>query len=285
MNSEQSLNYCKIAELINYLNKRLKTQTSLFEISENTNLSTSNFERLLAEWAGISPEKFQQYISIDYARKLLRNEKTSLFENAFETKPSIENRLHKQFITLERMTTPAYKGESIDLKINYSFADSCFGTLIIASTHKGICYIAFENDEIKAVELLKSYYLNAHFQEQVDIFQQNALLIFNKDNSQIEEVKLHIRATDFQFKVWENLLDIPMGKLATYGEIALKVGNSKASRAVGTAIGCNPVAFLIPCHRVIQSTGNLGGYMWGTTRKTAIIAWEAAKMETENMII
>lgn len=137
--------------------------------------------------------------------------------------------------------------------------------------------MAFEDDETKALNALKQHFSNAYFQQKLDLIQQHALFIFQNDWSKLGDIKLHLKGTDFQLKVWETLLKIPMGQLSTYGHIASKIGHAKASRAVGTAIGSNPVAYLIPCHRVIQSSGNIGGYMWGNTRKTAIIGWEAAK--------
>lgn len=140
--------------------------------------------------------------------------------------------------------------------------------------------MAFEDDEETAFQNLKAKFPNASFQRKLDLMQQNALFIFQNHWSKLSEIKLHLKGTDFQLKVWESLLKIPMGKLSTYGNIADEIGNPKSSRAVGTAIGNNPVAFLIPCHRVIQSSGNIGGYMWGNTRKTAIIGWESAKINS-----
>lgn len=141
--------------------------------------------------------------------------------------------------------------------------------------------MAFEDHEEKALNDLKNKFPNAAFQRKLDLIQQNALFIFQTDWSRLPEIKLHLKGTDFQLKVWESLLRIPMGKLSTYRTIARQIGQPNASRAVGTAIGSNPVAFLIPCHRVIQSSGAFGGYMWGNTRKTAIIGWEGAKANTE----
>ena len=137
--------------------------------------------------------------------------------------------------------------------------------------------MAFKGIGTDSFEHLKTKFPNAEYKQKVDLIQQNALYIFTHDWSKLSSVKLHLKGTDFQLKVWETLLKIPMGQLSTYGDIAQNINHPKASRAVGTAIGSNPVAFLIPCHRVIQSTGAIGGYMWGTTRKSAIIGWEAAK--------
>ena len=138
--------------------------------------------------------------------------------------------------------------------------------------------MAFADDESLSFSTLQQHFPNAHFKQMVDLIQQNALYIFTHDWTKLNQIKLHLKGTDFQLKVWETLLKIPMGQLTTYGTIADKIEKPTASRAVGTAIGSNPVAFLIPCHRVIQSSGNFGGYMWGNTRKTAIIGWEGTKL-------
>ena len=141
--------------------------------------------------------------------------------------------------------------------------------------------MAFSEDEISGFSTLQSHFPNADFEQITDLIQQNALHVFQYDMDKIDRIKLHLKGTDFQLKVWETMLKIPKGQLSTYGNIAHKIEKPNASRAVGTAIGSNPVAFLIPCHRVIQASGNLGGYMWGNTRKTAIIGWEAAQMDAK----
>ncbi len=181
-------------------------------------------------------------------------------------------------VNIETMTPAEYKTGGQNLSINYSFTLTNFGNIIIASTTKGVCYIAFIDDENEGLVALKNQFANAIFVQKIDAFQQNALLIFTTDWSNINNIKLHVKATNFQLKVWQVLLKIPLGKLNTYGNIANEIDSPKASRAVGTAIGSNPIAFLIPCHRVIQSNGGLGGYMWGIARKQAIIGWEAAQI-------
>lgn len=204
-------------------------------------------------------------------------ENQSLFDTALETGLSGTSRLHDLFVNIEGMTPGEYKNGGENLHINYSFAESPFGNIIVASTTKGICHIAFYDDENIALANLQRQFPAAQYQQILDKEQQNALYIFSHDWSKLHQIKLHLKGTDFQLKVWEALLKIPMGKLATYGNIAEQLQNPNASRAVGTAIGDNPVAFLIPCHRVIQSSGALGGYHWGVNRKTAMIGWEAAK--------
>ncbi|MGG8495267.1 bifunctional helix-turn-helix domain-containing protein/methylated-DNA--[protein]-cysteine S-methyltransferase [Tenacibaculum sp. TC6] len=277
MEAQNQINYHRIADAIEYIKTNFKSQPSLDEVAEKVHISPAHFQRMFIDWAGISPKKFLQFISVEHAKKILQEEQATLFDTAFETGLSSTSRLHDLFISIEGMTPAEYKKGGKNLQINYSFAESPFGSLIVASTSKGICYMAFEDNEAIALQNLRVKFPNAAFQRKLDLMQQNALFIFQNDWSKLNEIKLHLKGTDFQLKVWESLLKIPMGSLSTYGNLAEKIGNPNASRAVGTAIGSNPVAYLIPCHRVIQSTGNFGGYMWGNTRKTAIIGWEAAK--------
>lgn len=279
MTEQQQLNYHRIAEAIEYIKSNFKKQPTLDEIASKVHLSPFHFQRLFSEWAGTTPKQFLQYISVEHAKQLLKAPHATLFDTTHQMGLSSTSRLHDLFIKIEGMTPAEFKNGGENLCINYSFNDSMFGEIIVASTLKGICYMAFNDNEEKALNDLKQKFPNAFFQEKKDILQGNALLFFQKKWDSLSEIKLHLKGTDFQLKVWETLLKIPTGKLSTYGSIAEKINSPKASRAVGTAIGNNPVAFLIPCHRVIQATGNLGGYMWGETRKTAIIGWESAITE------
>jgi AraC family transcriptional regulator of adaptative response/methylated-DNA-[protein]-cysteine methyltransferase len=280
MKAQEEINFNRVAEAIGYIQANFKRQPGLEEIAEKVNLSPFHFQRLFSEWAGTTPKRFLQYISIGYAKEMLK-ENQSLFDTALETGLSGTSRLHDLFVNIEGMTPGEYKNGGENLHINYSFAESPFGNIIVASTLKGICHIAFYDDENIALANLKRQFPAADYQQILDKEQQNALYIFSHDWSKLHQIKLHLKGTDFQLKVWEALLKIPMGKLATYGNIAKQLQNPNASRAVGTAIGDNPVAFLIPCHRVIQSSGALGGYHWGVNRKTAMIGWEAAKANQE----
>jgi AraC family transcriptional regulator of adaptative response/methylated-DNA-[protein]-cysteine methyltransferase len=281
MDTQANINFKRIAEAIDYIKANFKSQPNLDEVAKNIHLSPAHFQRLFTEWAGTSPKKFLQYISIEHAKKMLLRDQASLFDAAFETGLSSTSRLHDLFVNIEGMTPAEYKNGGKSLHILYSFAESPFGPLIVASTSKGVCYMAFEDNEEKALKDLVAKFPNAVFERKLDMLQQNALFIFQDDWSRLNQIKLHLRGTAFQLKVWESLLKIPMGKLSTYGNLAHSIGSPNASRAVGTAIGSNPVAFLIPCHRVIQSTGVFGGYMWGPTRKAAIIGWESAHTQSK----
>ena len=242
-------------------------------------MSSSHFQKMFTSWAGVSPKQFLQYISISYAKSKLRKEQATLFETTFNTGLSSTSRLHDMFIKIEGMTPAEYKNGGKNLQIQYTFSTTNFGNIIVANTNVGICYLAFYDKKIIALRLLKNRFPNAVFLEKESKFQEVILKIFQNDFSNAKEIKLHVKGTAFQLKVWEALLTIPSGNLTTYGIVASLVGNPKAARAAGTAIGDNPVAYLIPCHRVIKATGIFGGYMWGPKRKTAIIGWEAVKSE------
>jgi AraC family transcriptional regulator of adaptative response/methylated-DNA-[protein]-cysteine methyltransferase len=279
MNTQETINYNRIADAIDYIKVNFKEQPNLDEVAEKVHLSPFHFQRLFTEWAGTSPKKFLQYISVEHAKKILKeNNHTTLFDAAYDTGLSGTSRLHDLFVNIEGMTPAEYKNGGKNLEINFSFAESPFGNIIVASTNKGVCFMAFAENEETGFQDLKNKFPNAGFSRKLDLAQQNALFIFQNDWSKLSEIKLHLKGTDFQLKVWETLLKIPMGQLSTYGSIAQQIEKPNASRAVGTAIGSNPVAFLIPCHRVIQSSGTFGGYMWGNTRKTAIIGWEGAQI-------
>jgi AraC family transcriptional regulator of adaptative response/methylated-DNA-[protein]-cysteine methyltransferase len=278
MNTQEIINYQRIEEAINYIRLNFKEQPNLDDVAEKINLSPFHFQRLFTDWAGISPKKFLQYLSIDYAKSILKEKQATLFDAAFETGLSGTGRLHDLFINIEGMTPAEFKNGGRALAINYSFAESPFGNIIVASTTKGICYMAFADDREEAFGELVAQFPNAVYTQMVDAVQQEALFIFKKDWSQLSHIKLHLKGTNFQLKVWQALLNIPIGGLSTYASVAAAIVQPTASRAVGSAVGDNPVAFLIPCHRVIKSTGEFGQYHWGATRKSVMIGWEAAKI-------
>ncbi|ENU22421.1 hypothetical protein F993_02870 [Acinetobacter proteolyticus] len=275
--SSQQRNYERIAQAIDYIQQNFQQQPQLDEVAAHIHLSPAHFQRLFTEWVGTSPKKFLQYISVEHAKKILKQEQGSIFDATFATGLSSTSRLHDLFIQIEGMTPAEYKHGGQSLTIHYQFAETLFGEVLIASTHKGICALSFVDNRIDALMQLTAQFPQAEFIEQIDAFQQSALALFQKDQLQLAEIKLHLKGTEFQLKVWQSLLKIPMGQLSTYGELAKAIQHPKAARAVGTAIGSNPVAFLIPCHRVIQSTGAFGGYEWGALRKTALIGWEGVQ--------
>jgi AraC family transcriptional regulator of adaptative response/methylated-DNA-[protein]-cysteine methyltransferase len=273
--------YQRIEKAIVYLRQNFKEQPNLDEVARQVYLSPFHFQKLFTNWAGVSPKKFLQFISVEYAKDLLK-QNMLLADVSFETGLSGTGRLHDLFITIEGMTPGEFKQGGDALHINYSFAETPFGNIIIASTAKGICKLAFEDDDKKGIEELQDLYPNAKLVQNTDFIQQDALRFFNGDWSDLKKLKLHLKGTAFQLKVWQSLLRVPFGRLSTYASVADDIDSPAAARAVGTAIGSNPVAFLIPCHRVIKSTGIIGDYHWGSNRKTSILGWEAAKSFTEN---
>lgn len=279
MNEQQEINFNRIANAIDFIKNNIEKQPCLDEIASHVNMSSFHFQKMFTDWAGVSPKKFLQFITIGYAKNLLREKKATLFDTAIETGLSSTSRLHDLFINIEGMTPLEYKNEGQNLIIKYTFFDTIFGNIIVAATEKGVCYIAFLETKHNAVTYLKSKFKNAQYFEEESNFHLQVNSFFQNNFNSKEKIKLHVKGTNFQLKVWETLLTIPLGNLNSYGDIATKIGTPKASRAVGSAIGDNPIAYLIPCHRVIQSTGIFGQYMWGAKRKIAIIGWEGARVE------
>ncbi len=277
MKQQQELNYERIAAAIRFIKENRQEQPRLETIAGHVNMSPAHFQRMFQEWAGISPKSFLQYLNVEYAKRILKQTHASLFDTACEVGLSGTGRLHDLFVNIEGMTPGEYKNGGQALRINYSFAETPFGRVMVASTDKGICHLAFVDEgEEEALGSLKQLFPNAAYTQCLDRKQEDALSVFNRDWSKPDEIKLHLKGTSFQLKVWETLLKIPAGGLTTYADLATKSGHEGACRAVGTAIGRNPVAFLIPCHRVIKATGDIGNYHWGEVRKEAIIGWEAA---------
>lgn len=275
MENTKQFYYNKVAEAIEYIENNFVEQPNLNRIAAQVNISPFHFQKIFTKWVGVSPKKYLQFISLNHAKQLIGRQ--SLAETAFETGLSGTGRLHDMFVNIEGMTPGEYKNGGKSLTINYDFSESYFGKILIASTSKGICHIGFCDDENHSINELHNRFPNAALAKKNDEIQNSVLSFFNADWNNISKIKLHLKGSEFQLKVWGALLKIPMGSLSTYSKIAKQIGNPKASRAVGTAIGNNPIADLIPCHRVIQASGNSGQYHWGATRKKAMIAWEAAK--------
>lgn len=279
MTNQSQIDYERVERAIGYIARHYKDQPSLEDVAAAIHVSPFHFQRLFSKWAGISPKKFIQFLSLDYAKASLRAPGTSVLDAAYDAGFSGAGRLHDLFMTIEGMTPGAFKQQGAGLDINYDFADSPFGMVMIASTRNGICHMAFEADRDAGFATLYRTFPEARFHPHRDQLQTSALSVFDRNQASPDgKIKLHLQGTPFQIKVWEALLKIPMGGLASYGDIARMIGQPAASRAVGTAIGHNPVAFLIPCHRVIRQNGAIGGYMWGAERKQAMIAWEGAQM-------
>ncbi len=277
MESQQEYDYNRVASAISFFRENYKSQPKLEEVANHVHLSPFHFQRMFQNWAGVSPKQFLQYLTAEYAKEILKTTRMSLFDAAYEAGLSSTSRLHDLFIKVEGMTPGEFRNGGESLRINYSFADSPFGEILVATTAKGVCHMSFvDNGPQEALDALKAIFPNAQYVQMVDRMQQNALFVYSQDWSKLDDIKLHLKGTPFQIKVWETLLKVPAGGFTTYADLAANAGHAGASRAVGTAVGHNPVAFLIPCHRVIKSTGEIGQYHWGAVRKNAIIGWEAS---------
>lgn len=274
-----SSNYDRIAQSIDFIKRNFRGQPSLDQMAQEAGMSPFHFQRIFSEWAGVSPARFVQYLSVNYARQILKRPHASLFDATHETGLSGTGRLHDLFVKIEGMTPGSYKNGARGLTICYEFVDTLFGTALIASTDRGICHLSFFEDRDLALQELRTQFPEAYFMQSSGPFHQEVLQALKPVGNNIKAVRLHLRGTPFQLKVWQALLGIPLGGLSTYGYVSAAIGHPKASRAVGSAVGENPVAFLIPCHRVIRSGGQYGEYRWGSTRKSALIAWEAAQLE------
>ena len=273
-----SQHYQRIAQAIAYIQQHFKQQPSLEQIAAHVHLSPAHFQRLFTEWAGTSPKKFLQYLSLEHAKSLLRSSQSvSILHTSVETGLSSSSRLHDLFIQIEGMSPAEYKHGGAGLTISYSFAETLFGRVLVASTSKGVCALSFVQQDEHALYELHAQFPQAHYLQQLNELQQKALALFQRQPESLQQIKLHLKGSEFQLKVWESLLTIPQGQLVSYGNVACHVGQPKAARAVGSAVAHNPVAFLIPCHRVIQASGVLGNYHWGSTRKMAMMAWESAQ--------
>ncbi|OZI05165.1 cysteine methyltransferase [Siphonobacter sp. BAB-5385] len=276
--------YQRIEKAIQYLNTHFQQQPSLDAVAEHVHLSPYHFQRLFKDWAGVSPKKFLQYISLEHAKSLLA-QGHSLADTSFETGLSSTSRLHDLFVTIEGMTPGEYKNGGQYLQIQYSFGSTPFGPICMASTEKGVCHVAFITSEEEGKATLQLRFPHAQLELLPTGFHRAVLLRFEASPTNLPQLKLHLKGTDFQLKVWQALLQIPPGRLSTYAGISQAIEQPSACRAVGTAIGQNPIAYLIPCHRVIRSTGLIGDYHWGASRKAALIGWESAHIlgEPENV--
>lgn len=268
--------YETVAKALAYIRQHALQQPSLDEVADYVHLSPQHFQRVFSEWAGVSPKKFLQYLSLQHAKSIL-SQSASLQEATFGTGLSGSSRLHDLFVSIEGITPGQFKSMGEQLQLKYSFGICHFGQYLVASTDKGICYLHFYQHPVQALQELRQAWPKANLvEDQTSMHAQVGAFFSNALTQDSGKIKLHLSGTPFQLKVWEALLRIPEGRLCSYASLAKSINQPTASRAVGTAIGSNPIAFLIPCHRVIKSVGGIGEYRWGSERKMAMIGWEAA---------
>jgi AraC family transcriptional regulator, regulatory protein of adaptative response / methylated-DNA-[protein]-cysteine methyltransferase len=273
MNAE----YPIIEQALIYIEKNFKNQPELDEIASHLNISPSHLQRTFKDWVGISPKRFLQFLTIDHARKLLQ-ESRSVLEATFESGLSSPGRIHDLFVNIDAVTPGEFKEMGKGLKIEYGQHQSPFGICTLATTQRGLCFMGFHSKAFgqSFMDDMTSRFPEAIFKENKSATQVYFAAIFNPNHSK-KKLTLFLKGTNFQIKVWEALLKIPSGNVCSYGDISKIIGRPKANQAVGSAVGANPVSYLIPCHRVIQNMGIFGDYHWGSARKKAMLIWESQK--------
>ena len=269
--------YETIARAIEYLYANFRDQPDLEEVAAQVHVSPFHFQRMFTEWAGISPKRFMQFLTADYLKQRIRNF-TSIADAADAAGLSSQSRVYDLFVTLEAVTPQEYKESGGGITIAYGFHQTPFGEVIIGATNRGICHLHFvaDGDHEKAIAQLQASWENAVLLHQPKRTAQFAESVFNPSGKN-EKLNVLVKGTNFQVKVWNALLRIPSGTVTTYQDVAREIGSPRAMQAVGSAVGANPVGFLIPCHRVIRKNGALAEYLWGPERKKAILGWELTR--------
>ena len=271
----ESYHYGVMRRAIEVLDGAEGGQMPLEDIARAMGMSPAHFQRTFSRWVGVSPKRYQQYLTLDHAKRLLADRFTTL-ATADAVGLSGSSRLHDLFLTWEAMSPGEYAARGAGLTITWGWFDSPFGEMIVAATPRGICGMGFTGEFGRdwALNDLRTRWPEATFRQDDAALAPQVAKITGRDGA-----KLHLIGAPFQIKVWEALLKVPSGHVTTYGEIAKSIGNPKAARAVGTAVGCNPVSWLIPCHRALRKSGGLGGYHWGMPVKRALLAWESARCD------
>jgi AraC family transcriptional regulator of adaptative response/methylated-DNA-[protein]-cysteine methyltransferase len=275
---QQSQDYYRIEQALNYLNNHTGQQPTLKEVADSLNLSEYHFQRMFTRWVGISPKRFLQYLTRERAKALLA-QSHSLLDVALEAGLSGPGRLHDLFVATEAVTPGEYKSRGQGLQVTYGFHPSPFGECLVACTTRGLSNLIFVQDGNRAAALktLQLAWPMAELRESTSVTGGLVPRIFNLgQETSATPLSLHLQGTNFQIKVWEALLAIPPGSLVAYEDLAVYIGLPRAVRAVANAVGKNPVPVIIPCHRVIRKMGGFGGYRYGLARKQALLGWEMA---------
>ena len=279
MNNYRQLSedYTRVEQAIRFLESNAAHQPELGEVASAVGLSEYHFQRLFTRWAGISPKRFLQFLTKEKAKQLLV--KTSLLEATYRSGLSSPGRLHDLFVQCEAVTPGEYRSKGRGLLVRFGFHPTPFGECLVALTDRGICFFGFVRDGERANLLaeLQRDWANATLTEDPARTAAVVRQVFSPTPG--VPLALHLRGTNFQIKVWEALLRLPAGEAISYEALAEQVGSAKAARAVGSAVARNPLAYIIPCHRVLQKTGNFGEYRYGSARKKAILAWELSRID------
>ena len=277
---KQTHDYDLVKHTLAFISENWREQPSLETLADQAGLSPTHLQRLFTRWAGLSPKAFLQAVTLDHARGLLRDS-ASILDASYELGLSGPGRLHDLFVTHEGMSPGIYKAHGRGLNIEYGFHDCPFGRALILITGEGLAGLAFADHgkEKSALADMTARWPEATYVENQQATAAYAKRIFESERWKPDQpLKIVFIGSDFEIRVWETILRIPFGKASTYSDIASHIGKPKAARAVGSAVGKNPISFVVPCHRVLEKSGGLGGYHWGLTRKRAILGWEAGAM-------
>lgn len=278
MSTQAKYDYTRIAQAIDYLDCHVEQQPSLDDLAAELNLSPHYLQRLFKRWAGLSPKQFLQVLTLKRAQAHLQQAETVL-NTTYAAGLSSPGRLHDLFVTLEAVTPGEFKTQGAGVNIAYGFHETPFGLCFLAITQRGICQLAFvDHNQAQTVAQLQAQWPSATLVEAPQKTAPLAEQIFS--HAPAKPLSLWVSGTNFQVKVWQALLQIPAGQVCSYGDIARHIGQPQSARAVGQAVGQNPIAYLIPCHRVIRQSGAIGNYRWGHTRKKAMLTWEQASQFT-----
>jgi AraC family transcriptional regulator of adaptative response/methylated-DNA-[protein]-cysteine methyltransferase len=284
MDLEDSATYGRMAEAIAFMRQHHRSQPDLKTIAQAVHLSEYHFQRVFTQWAGISPKRFLQYLTVEYAKGRIA-ETENLLSLTAEAGLSSPGRLHDLFVSLEAMSPGEYKAAGAGLSIRYGLHETPFGQCLIARTDRGICNLQFVEVDARSVTVearLRDQWPAADLVWDPATTAELSDRIFQPRQSPVGPLVLHVKGTNFQIQVWRALLTIPFGGMTTYQGLATAIGRPTAARAIGNAVGRNPIGYLIPCHRVIRGSGELGGYRWGLARKTAMLGWEASHYQRES---
>ncbi len=276
MPETEAYHYAVIGRAIDHIVAQSPRQASLEDVAASVGMSPAHFQRVFSQWVGVSPKRYQQYRALDHAKRLLA-ERKSVLDTAYSAGLSGSSRLHDLFLRWETMSPGEYARGGEGLEIAFGWFETPFGPALAMGTDRGLCGLAFaaETGRDPAMADLRARWPRATFVEAPERLAAWVRAAFGGG-----EARLHLIGAPFQLKVWEALLAVPSGHVTTYSDIATAIGRPKAVRAVGTAVGRNPVSFLIPCHRALQKAGGLGGYHWGLGVKRAMLAWEAARLDS-----
>ena len=274
--SMQASDYQRVESAIRYLEEHAGRQPDLAELAAYVGLSPTHFQRLFKRWAGVSPKRFLQFVTLEHAKELLRDS-TSILDTSYEVGLSGPGRLHDLFVNTEAVTPGQYKAFGDGIEVRWGIHQSPFGDCLLAQTERGVCHLSFSDGDASAnLERLRHDWRRSRVVEDEIGTRETLRHVFGRTPPETP-LPLLLKGTNFQIKVWNALLRIPEGALLSYSDLAEHVCTPRATRAVASAIGANPVSYLIPCHRVLRKTGALGGYAWGPTRKRVMLGWEAAR--------